>query len=195
MRRGFHNLYRFYHSFTGYLDGEVDPPEKLTECSEPESVEEVPVDEFEGDVLVISSCSNDKANIEEGVLRPAEDVYNGRLFNSVRELCDATGWDHRVISAKYGLVAPEDEISVYDETLESKEEGIRLQSEIIPELAAILQDYDNVLVIAGEKYRKSIEPLYDSRFHVLNSTGYIDLWMKVRDAVPSTTSTELSQYQ
>ena len=195
MRRGFHNLYRFYHAFTSYLDGEVAPPEKLTEYSEPESVEEVPIDELEGNVLVITSCSKDKVDIEEGVLRPAEDVYNGRLFNSVRDLCNAIGWDHRVISAKYGLVTPEDEIAVYDETLNSEEERVKLRSEVIPELAAILQDYDDVLVIAGEKYRKAIEPLFDNRFHILNSTGYIDLWTKVRDAVPTTTSTELSQYE
>ena len=195
MRRGFHNLYRFYSALSGYLDGTVKPPEKMSEYSEEEQREELEPDEFEGDVLVISSCSKTKKDVPESAELPAEEIYQGRLFNQVRDLCDATGWDHRVISAKYGLLSPEDPISVYEETLSTVDDAVNLRPKVIPELAAILQDYDSVLVIGGKQYRKVIEPLFDNRFHILNSAGYPVLCSKIKEATQDTSPTELSQFE
>lgn len=194
MRRGFHNLYRFYHAFTGYLNGDVEPPDKLTEFSEPEQIEELDVDDFEGPVLVISSCSKTKKDLPRGEQFPAEEVYQGRLFNRIRDLCDSTGWDHRVISAKYGLLSVEDPIAVYEETLSSDDEAISLRPKVLPDLAAILDDYESVLVVGGKYYRRVIEPLFDNRVHILNSAGYPVLCSKIKEATPDTTATELSQF-
>lgn len=194
MRRGFHNLYRFYHAFRGFLNDEVDPPAKLRRYSEPEQIDNLDVDEFDGDVLVISSCSKTKKDTAEGAEVPAEELYQGRLMKRVKTLCEATGWDHRIISAKHGLLSPTDEIAAYEETLSKNEEALRLRPKVIPELAAIMQDYDQILVVAGKQYRKVIEPMYDDRFHILNSAGYPVLCSKIKEATPPLT-TEISQYE
>lgn len=194
MRRGFHNLYRFYHSFQGFLEGDIEPPEKVARYSEPRQIKELDVDNFDGEVLVISSCSKTKKDIPEGEELPAEDLYQGRLIRRVRTLCEATGWDHRIISAKHGLLAPTDKIAAYEEKLSTNEEALHLRSEVLPDLAAMQQDYDSILVVAGKQYRKVIEPMYDDRYHILNSAGYPVLCSKIKEATP-TIPTEITQYE
>ena len=186
MRRGFHNLYRFYKFFNSYLDGTEEPPEKTWDYAKPKEIEELNLEEFqEEDVLVISSCSKTKKTDDPEVELPAKEMYQGRLFNNVRDLCEAVNWDHRIISAKYGLLAPEDIVSSYDEKLKTKDEIEEARPEVIPELAEILYQYDKVLVVAGKPYREVIEPLMDYRFYILNSAGYPVLCSKVKGAIPA----------
>lgn len=185
MRRGFHNLYRFYHHLNGYLEGEIEPPEKTHHYSNPVEIVDLDVDDFGDDsVLVITSCSKSKKTDDPELEMPAEELYQGRLVQNTRDLCNATGWDHRIISAKYGLVKPDQMISSYERTLNSIEESERLRSEVLPSLAEILCDYDRILVIAGKPYRRVIEPLYDNRFRILNSAGYPVLCSKIKEATP-----------
>jgi len=194
MRRGFHNLYRFYHYFNGYLEGEVEPPQKINDYSQPKEIEDLDIEEFENEsVLVITSCSKTKKSDSPGDEMPAEELYQGRLVQNTRGLCKATGWDHRIISAKYGLVEPEEVISPYEETLESVEDSENLRPKVLPELAEILDDYDRILVIAGKYYRRVIEPLYDNRVHILNSAGYPVLCSKIKEATPDRES-KLEEY-
>lgn len=185
MRRGFHNLYRFYTFFTAYLNDEVEPPEKTWKYTEPEWRDELDVEDFEDqNVLVISSCSKTKKTESPDKELPAKEMYQGRLFNHVRSLCTATGWDHRIISARFGLLSPDDLVTGYDETLQTQEEVRELRDEVVPALAEDLHEYDAVLVLAGKKYRQTIEPLMDYRFHFVNSAGYPALCAKIKEATP-----------
>lgn len=186
MRRGFHNLYRFYPFLSGYLAGEVKPPERTWKYSKPQQIEELNVDDFEDqNVLVISSCSKTKETTSPDEELPVDEMHQGRLFQRVRTLCERTGWDHRIISAKFGLLEPGDVISGYNEKLGTKAEADDLWSDVLPDLAEILHQYDSVFVIAGKNYRRVIEPLMDHRFHILNSAGYPILCSKIRDATPT----------
>lgn len=194
MRRGFHNLYRFYHYFNGYLEGDIEPPEKTYDYSKPRKIEELDVTDYgEDSVLVLTSCSKSKKTDDPNAELPAEELYQGRLVQNTRNLCKSTNWDHRIISAKYGLVEPGETISPYERTLNSMEDAEELKSEVIPELAEILGDFDHILVIAGKHYREVIEPLYDNRFEILNSAGYPVLCKKIKDATPARKS-ELQEF-
>lgn len=194
MRRGFHNLYRFYKYFNGYLEGNAEPPQETYRYSEPQVHTELDISDYKDEsVLVITSCSKRKKTDDPEMEMPAEDLYQGRLVQNTRDLCMEAGWDHRIISAKYGLIKPDDVISTYEQTLNSKEESDELRSEVLPGLAEILGDYDHILVMAGKHYRRIIEPLYDNRFHFLDSAGYPDLCSKIKQATP-TRKSELQEF-
>ena len=187
MRRGFHNLYRFYRYFRKYQEGEYDPPEMTWEIYRHTKSREIPpkiLQDEKANVLVISSCSKRKTTQDPEVSIPAEDVYNGRLFNTVRELCRKFGFDHRIISAKYGLLSPDQEIGGYDKVLENEDQVERMKQRVLPELSKLLVNYDYVLLIAGRTYRSVVEELMDHRFIVIDSDGYVDLCSTVQEAIP-----------
>ena len=182
MRRGFHNLLQFYRRFQMFLKGEL----KIKIDEEPRYVEKIPFNELKGKkVLVITSCTAEKLSNSPTVKAKAKDMYRGRLFRNVKRLCKSMNWDYVIISAKYGLVFPDDEIKGYDKVLKTKEDIERIKPLVLPKLKEIIKDYDVVLVIAGKKYRKVIEDLIDDKFIILTSKGYGDLCSKV--TIPSLT--------
>ena len=174
MRRGFHNLFQFYKRLQKFLKGDL----KINK----ESIysEEIPLEELEGKkVLVITSCTAKKLSNSLNVKVKAKNLYQGRLFKSVRKLCEKMGWDYVIISAKYGLVFPDDEIEGYNEVLKTKEDVKRLKPLVIPKLKEIIEKYDVILVIAGKKYRDVIDDVFSNKFIILQAKGYGDFCKKV----------------
>ena len=181
MRRGFHNLYQFYDRFQKWLSGEIKIKSKFMN---PKFVEEIPIDELKDKrVLVIAACSQTKMGNTPGVKAKAKDMYQGRFFKLTRKLSEQQGWNYVIISAKYGLLFPEEVIEGYEKFLKTKRDIEEIKPKVIPKLKEIIPNYDRILVIAGKNYREVVRELIDDRFIFIKSKGYGDLCSKVMSVI------------
>lgn len=186
MRRGFHDLYNFYKRFQKFLEGELEIDDKAEKWVQPTFIKEINHNDFKNSkVLVITACTADKLSNEHSKTAKAKEMYTGRLFKNVRKFCEAKKWDYKIISAKYGILDPEDEIKGYEKVLERKKDVENIKPHTLYGLTKILPEYDKILVIAGKKYREVIDPIMDYRFYILESKGYGDLSSKVKRAIPN----------
>ena len=118
--------------------------------------------------LVIVTCVKEKLN---GSFK-AEDLYISDLFKKMRHFVEIYDYDWRIISAKHGLIDPEDIIESYEDesldqfkllqgkqttNLKTKKDALR---QIIREqLEPILKDYNRIILMCGKNYRDVILPL------------------------------------
>jgi len=140
----------------------------------------------EDKVLVITECTKEKLGYDSSTKAPAKKMYQGRLFKTVKEYSEAMGFDYVIISAKYGLIFPDDIIEGYEKALQTKEDVENIQLLVEDRLKPILENYDKIVVIAGEKYRRVLQTLWDDRFVAVRSKGYGDLCSIVENAIPKT---------
>jgi hypothetical protein len=110
------------------------------------------------DALVLVSCVKSKLPHEA----PARELYVSAWFSKVRDLVEASGARWYILSAYYGLVAPDEVIAPYDHTLnrlgvaERRAWAFKVLARLLPELAG----FRRVVVFAGQRYREFlIEPL------------------------------------
>ena len=178
-RRGFHNTYVFYSILKNpklwSLFMEKKEERKETELSSLNMGDKV---------LVITECTKEKLAYDDSLRAPAKKMYQGRLFKTVRNYCEAIGFDYVIISAKYGLLFPEDPIKGYEKVLQTKEDIKKIQPLVEEKLKPILENYEKIVVIAGEEYRKVLQNLWDERFIAVKSKGYGDLCSIVKKATP-----------
>ena len=178
-RRGFHNTYVFYN----ILKNPKLWPLFIEKKQESQATELSSLSE--GDkVLVITECTKEKLAHNDSLRAPAKIMYQGRLFKNVRNYCETMGFDCVIISAKYGLLFPEDVIKGYEKVLQTKEDIRRIQPLVEDKLKPILKNYEKIVVIAGEKYREVLRNLWDERFIAVKSKGYGDLCSIIKKATP-----------
>lgn len=177
-RRGFHNTYIFYNilknqEFWQRFDkkGGILEENILSSLKKNENV------------LVITECTKEKLGYDSSVRAPANKMYQGRLFKTVRNYCESRGFDYVIISAKYGLILPEEIIEGYEMVLKTKEDIERIRPKVEEKLRPILKNYKKVIVIAGKQYREVLRNLWDERFIAIKSKGYGDLCRIVSSAM------------
>jgi len=181
MRRGFHNLYQFYSRLDKWLNEEVKEEIK---CKSPKYVEKIPLEKLKDKkILVITACSQTKIGNNANIQAKAKNMYQGRLFKISKKLSEKMNWDYVILSAKYGLLFPEDEIKGYEKFLKYKRDINEVKPKIIPKLKEIIIHYDYILVIAGKKYREILDEIIDDRFIYIKSKGYGDLCSKINNAL------------
>ena len=122
-----------------------------------------------GNVLILTGCSKNKLNTEQEV--PAEELYTGTLFRFVKEYADSINADLYIISAKYGLISRNTLIKTYDKVLRTYADAESLRPEIERELSLLHGGYDQILVIAGDKYRRTLKGIADERYYFLKTSG------------------------
>ena len=71
------------------------------------------------EILILTSCSAKKKKTPERM--KAIDLYNGDLFNLVKKFVKRNNFTFRIISAKYGLISPDEEIEYYNKKIENNE--------------------------------------------------------------------------
>lgn len=105
------------------------------------------------DVTLIQ-CTSSKRDGEH----PARDLYDeSAYFRDMRAWADARGDPWLILSAKHGLVHPDEELADYDERGISE----RQAEQIAMELNA--QGYETVHVTAGRDYTEHLVPALESR--------------------------------
>jgi cytolysin (calcineurin-like family phosphatase) len=93
---------------------------------------------------------------------PAHLLYTSTWFQKVRHIVEASGARWFILSARYGLLAPNIEIEPYESTLNTLGVAQRrawanaVLDKLLPELAGV----NRVVMFAGQRYREFIvEPL------------------------------------
>lgn len=121
-------------------------------------------------ILLLMSCCSKKAQ------KPmkAKWFYRGALFQALRALAETFDFEYLIISAKEGLVRPEQVIEPYDQQVKTNEDVEKLRKIVIPELIEELNIIrpDCVLVVMGRMYRKVVHPLYDNTWVEIRAPGY-----------------------
>jgi len=178
-RRGFHNTYVFYKVLKN--------PElwsRFINKNENERGAELLDLDKNQKVLVITGCTKEKLGYDASVKAPAKQMYQGRLFKTVRKYCESMGFDYVIISAKYGLIHPDETIEGYEKVLRTKDDVKRIQPLVEEKLRPLLNNYDKIVVIAGKQYREVLENLWNEKFVAIKGKGYGDLCSIVSKAIP-----------
>lgn len=93
---------------------------------------------------------------------PARDLYVSTWFRQASLYASRVADNWYILSAKYGLVAPEMVIEPYDETLNRMPASARRAwaRRVLVDLEQILEPDDCVIFLAGQRYRQDLmEPI------------------------------------
>jgi|AntDeeMetagen285_2_1112576.scaffolds.fasta_scaffold00270_2 cytoplasmic iron level regulating protein YaaA (DUF328/UPF0246 family) len=110
--------------------------------------------------LLIQSCSATKESVDTPV--PALDLYDGYFFRIIKKAVRANrfqpGLDIIIISAKHGVVEPDDHIGYYDQEMDT-ERANELNDEIIDAIASkvVEHEYEKVWVNLGKDYMPAVD--------------------------------------
>lgn len=106
------------------------------------------------------SCVKSKLNCAS----PASELYTSALFRKARtyvnNLCDQ--WF--ILSAEYGLLAPDKVILPYERTLNAMNRNERQEwaKKVFTQLSRVLKSGDKVTMLAGIRYREFLKPMLDA---------------------------------
>ncbi|QLG50656.1 DUF6884 domain-containing protein [Natrinema halophilum] len=110
--------------------------------------------------LLIQSCSATKEAVDTPV--PALDLYDGYFFRIIKKAVRTNrfqpGLDITIISAKHGVVEPDDHIGYYDQEMDT-ERANELNDEIIDAIASkvVEHEYEKVWVNLGKDYMPAVD--------------------------------------
>ena len=114
-----------------------------------------------GPRLYLVSCVKTKLS------RPAraKELYVSDWFRKARAYVEREGVAWHILSAKYGLVHPDDEIEPYEKTLVTMRvvERRAWAGQVLEALEPCLDEADTVVFLAGQPYREFFEPWLRSR--------------------------------
>jgi hypothetical protein len=98
---------------------------------------------------------------------PAADLYTSPLFAMARGYVEARCSVWFVLSAKYGLLAPDRIVEPYEQTLLKMKKPERQQwaDQVTAALEKVLQKDDEIWVLAGARYREFLVPWLTARGH------------------------------
>ena len=133
--------------------------------------------------VILVSCVAKKADIPEGTLLPAKELYVSPLFQKAYAYAESLTPDHIfILSAKHGLLEPDELICKYNESLYSKnsKERLKWSDNVLQSLRnkGIDLQNDEVTFLAGKVYCKhligkdKIEN-YSIAYKGLSGIGYI----------------------
>jgi len=110
--------------------------------------------------LLVQSCSATKESVDTPV--PALDLYDGYFFRIIKKAVRANRFqselDIIIISAKHGVVEPDDHIGYYDQEMDT-ERANELNDEIIDAIASkvVEHEYEKVWVNLGKDYLPAVD--------------------------------------
>jgi hypothetical protein len=97
---------------------------------------------------------------------PAAELYISPWFSMARHLVERAGVPWFILSAEHGLVAPDAVIAPYDRTLNTMGVADRRAwaDRVRRQLEVLSLDADEVVILAGERYREYLMPWLRERF-------------------------------
>lgn len=99
---------------------------------------------------------------------PAEFLYTSDWFRKARAYVLSTCDRWFILSAKYGLLQPQDVIDPYEQTLKnmSKPERQAWAAKVWEQLRPFLHPGDQIIVLAGYRYREFLLPVLQKEHRV-----------------------------
>ena len=97
---------------------------------------------------------------------PAKDLYLSTWFKLARAWVEREAAPWFILSAKHGLVHPDAVIAPYDETLNKMPVAVRRDwaERVKSQLAKSVPNVEEVVILAGRRYRENIEKHLRTRF-------------------------------
>lgn len=108
--------------------------------------------------IALVSCVKTKADKP----KPAKELYISPLFRKSSTYAQKVGDEWYILSAKYGLLSPEQVISPYEKTLRNMGASDRRNwaKRVLKQLTDIVSAGDEIVILAGKDYRENlINPL------------------------------------
>lgn len=111
--------------------------------------------------LCLVSCAADKLDRPA----PAKDLYTSDLFVKTRRFVEIQDKRWFILSAKHGLVDPNEEIAPYEKTLKEMGKAARRDwaAAVLNALEPHLEGVRAVVFLAGERYREFVAPALSDR--------------------------------
>lgn len=112
--------------------------------------------------LLIQSCSATKQNVENQM--QALDLYDGYFFRIIKKAVRTDqfqpGLDIIILSAKHGIVEPDDKIEYYDQRMDT-ERAQELNADVVESIADKVtgNEYDRVWINLGKDYLPAVDGL------------------------------------
>jgi hypothetical protein len=96
----------------------------------------------------------------------ARDLYTSAWFTKARSLIERSRLTWFILSAEHGLVDPQTVIAPYEKTLNKMGAGERKAwaERVIGQMATVLPDADEIILLAGQRYRDGLMPYLQARF-------------------------------
>lgn len=93
----------------------------------------------------------------------AKDLYISSLFFKAKEYAEKNLDKYYILSAKYGLLDPDEVIETYNETLKDKkvDERKKWAEDVFVKLKLLLGKDDEIVFLAGKYYREFLETKLD----------------------------------
>lgn len=115
--------------------------------------------------VALVSCVKSK----QSVPAPARDLYTSALFRGLRAYAERNADRWYILSAEHGLVEPSAVLAPYEKTLNRMRRPDRDQwaAKVQEQLAGLLPESAEVIVLAGERYREGLIPFLTARGHVV----------------------------
>lgn len=117
------------------------------------------------DALVLISCT--KAKLPKAA--PARELYSSPAFQMKRRLAEQAGASWVVLSAKHGILRPDDVVEPYDETLTTMGVAARKKwaRNVVPTLIQLAHSSSHVVCLAGQHYIEFlVQPMADARVNM-----------------------------
>lgn len=111
-----------------------------------------------GKTIVLVACVKEK----DSKPRPAQELYVSSLFQKASAYARRLGDEWYILSARYGLIEPEEVIAPYDQTLKTMTRPAQQEwaQKVLGSLRSVLNRGDRVVILAGQAYRANlIEPI------------------------------------
>jgi len=98
---------------------------------------------------------------------PAKDLYTSALFKKTKAYAQKNSRSWYILSAKYGLLEPDEIIAPYEKTLKTmpSRERYAWAKRVLAALDTRLQPDDRVILLAGETYREHLVPALQAEGH------------------------------
>ncbi|MCF2140543.1 MAG: hypothetical protein K9W44_10865 [Candidatus Lokiarchaeota archaeon] len=106
------------------------------------------------EILVILSCTKKKLNHPA----PASELYQGDVFKKAHIWVTQHKFNELIVSAKYGLVEPDEILEPYDKQLKTKADARAIQKKILPKLEQYLKNKKAIIMIMGNIYVEALKP-------------------------------------
>lgn len=137
--------------------------------------------------VALISCVKTKA----ATARPAADLYISHWFLKARALVERHDLMWFILSTEHGLVAPGAEIAPYERTLNrmTRREREEWGAKVVKQMAEGIPEADEILIFAGERYRKPLLPYLVKRFQTVTipmcglTSGRQLQWLKNVDTI------------
>lgn len=98
---------------------------------------------------------------------PARDLYTSPLFVGLRAYAERKADRWYILSAQYGLVEPSQVLRPYEKTLNRMPRAERDEwaSRVQGQLASVVPNGAEVIMLAGQRYREDLIPFLKRRGH------------------------------